>query len=502
MEQKKRGIVQPNMRKLLAIASLLFGLILAVFLLLPILLSVSGLDKIIADYFVDKFSQKNEKFIKFSEIDVGYHSIKLDNIQFVSQTAGINLEIRGLEFDYNLLDLVKNLKEPHKAIDRIYFVEPRIIIQENAEPEIQTLTPTDTSRLIISEFVNQFENIDRIHLKEGQIGIKKSSGEILMLAKNLEGWVNALDFSRVQLKAFGDLLYGTDKNFSIDCILNPREQEFRAQVGLKNFNIRHIRKIEDDNDFKIEHGVLDGQIELTGNKFKLDAITANGEFLLSDVKANLYNLNFTDLKIPVIVKNNSVNIESGSALLDGSSFTFKGQIANIFYPKLTGRLSSDELWLGSFSAYVDTSKIGNLSFKADASYKWSPDSYHIDSDIYAESISLQDQKINNTKINLCIRDGVLTIPKMNWETLGFPVIGSGRMDLIDGEYEVSLSTDKHVGNYVFLDQISGGHQFANISVHGNVLEKSLDGNWAYRVENMSDTIFAVSGITKLKDAVF
>ena len=98
------------MRKFFAITAILFGLILAVFLLLPILLSVSGLDKTIADYFVDKFSQNNEKSIKFSEIDVGYHSIKLNNIQFVSQTAGINLEIRGLEFDYNLLDLVKNLK--------------------------------------------------------------------------------------------------------------------------------------------------------------------------------------------------------------------------------------------------------------------------------------------------------------------------------------------------------------------------------------------------------
>jgi hypothetical protein len=502
LEQKKRRIVQSNMRKFLAISSILFGLVLAVFLLLPILLSVSGLDKTIADYFVDKFSQNNEKLIKFGKIDVGYHSIKLDNIEFVSQTAGINLEIRGLEFDYNLIDLVQNLNKPHKAIDRIYFVEPKIIIQENTEPEIQTSTPTDTSRLVISEFVNQFDNIDRIHLKEGQIGIKKASGEILMLAKNLEGWVNALDFSRVQLKAFGDLLYGTDRNFNIDCVLNPREQEFRALIGLKNFNIRHLKKIEEEDGLTIIQGILDGQIELTGNKFEIDSIVANGEFLLSDVAANLYNLNFKDLNIPVSIKNNSVKIDNGSAVLDGSLLSFKGQIKNIFYPELTGSISSDELWLSSFSAYVDTSTIGNPVFKANASYKWTPDSYHMDSEISAESISLQDQKINNTKINLCIRDGILTIPSMNLETLGFPVTGSGRMDLMEGKYEVALSTNKDVGNYVFLDQISGGHQFANISVHGNVLEKSLDGNWSYRVENIGDTIFAVSGITKLKDAVF
>jgi hypothetical protein len=490
------------MRKLLTIFSLLAGFILIILLLLPILLSVFGLDKTIADYFVNKFTRNDEKIIKIGEIDVGYYSIKIDDIQFISQTAGVNLLVRGIEFDYHILDLLQNIKTPHKAINRIYFVEPKIIFQESSEQQIQTSAANDTSRLKISEFVDQFENIDRIHLKEGQILIKRASGEVLVLAKNLDGWVNAIDFRNVRINAFGDLLYGTDKNFNLECTLNPLDQEFNAVVGLKDFNMRNFRRIEEGDDFNISSGLVNGHLEITGTQFDLDSLVTNGKLLISDLTARLYDLNFSNVNIPLEFADNSMNIINGQGVIDSTHFTINGLVKNIFYPEITGKINSDKVWMNSFASYIDTSILGDLSFKADASFKLSPDSYHIDSEISSEYLTLQDQDFNNIKINLCIHDGILTVPKMQVETLGFNIYGNAKLDLIKGDYEASISSARDVGHYVFIDKISGGRQFANLNIQGNIPEKSLDGVWAYQIENESDTVFAVSGLTELKDALF
>ncbi len=331
------------MRKLLAIFSILTGLVVMIFLLLPILLSLFGLDRAIADYFVDKFSKNEEKILKYGEIDVGYHSIKLDNIQFISHAAGVNLLVRGLEFDYNIIDLLQNIKTPHKAINRISFVEPKIVFNERAMFDETTSTEIDTSHLNIAEFVDQFENIDRIHLKEGQILINRSTGEVLALAKNLDGWVNATDFENVHLSAFGDLLYGTEKNFNINCTLNPLKQEYSAAIDLKNFNMRNIRQIEEGDKFDISDGILSGHVEITGTRFDLESLNVSGQLSIGDLSARLYDLNFSDITIPIEISDNSLSIKNGRFEIERSSFALNGQVRNIFDPVLKGRIHADSL---------------------------------------------------------------------------------------------------------------------------------------------------------------
>ncbi len=91
---------------------------------------------------------------------------------------------------------------------------------------------------------------------------------------------------------------------------------------------------------------------------------------------------------------------------------------------------------------------------------------------------------------------------MQIETLGFGVFGNGTIDLINGEYKARLHSTRNIGHYVFLDKIGGSRQLGNLSIHGNISDKSLNGEWGFLIESESDTVFTVSGTTELHDAVF
>ena len=110
------------MRKIAYIILSLFVILFGVLLGTPYLLSLFELDQKLKNYVVEKLTEGNETILNVNNIDIQFGKIILGEIEYSSDGSTANFQIQGLEFDYNLLVLLSNFDQPHRAINKIYLV--------------------------------------------------------------------------------------------------------------------------------------------------------------------------------------------------------------------------------------------------------------------------------------------------------------------------------------------------------------------------------------------
>ena len=83
------------------------------------------LDKKLKDYVIANLSEDGKTLIDVNDIELKFGKIELHDIQYESETANAHFNIRGIEFDYNFFSLLKNIRNPQRAIDKIFLVDPQ-----------------------------------------------------------------------------------------------------------------------------------------------------------------------------------------------------------------------------------------------------------------------------------------------------------------------------------------------------------------------------------------
>jgi hypothetical protein len=107
------------MRKLLYISLGVFILISGFLIGTPYMLTVFDLDQKLKDYVISQLSEDGKTLINVNDLEISYGKIELKEIEYKSETARAHFNIRGIEFDYSFFTLIRNIKEPHRAIDKI-----------------------------------------------------------------------------------------------------------------------------------------------------------------------------------------------------------------------------------------------------------------------------------------------------------------------------------------------------------------------------------------------
>ncbi|MEJ2126262.1 MAG: hypothetical protein P8X84_01905, partial [Candidatus Bathyarchaeota archaeon] len=88
------------------------------------------LNQKLSEYILTKLNSESENLISVSKIDFSFGRIRLDDIKFNNKSSNADFFIQGLEFDYNLLNLISNLKYPQKSINKIYLIKPEVILKK------------------------------------------------------------------------------------------------------------------------------------------------------------------------------------------------------------------------------------------------------------------------------------------------------------------------------------------------------------------------------------
>jgi hypothetical protein len=490
------------MRKFIYIISTILILLFGVLLGTPYLLSVFDLDQKLKDYVTNRLSEDGETIINVNDIAIKFGKIELREIEYKSESARANFMIRGIEFDYNFFTLLTNIKEPHRAIDKIYLVEPRVIFKDLNQQELLTSSKADTTKINLLEILNQFENIDRIHLKNGSLSLERKGEENLALAKSLNGWIDCRDFTSISINADGDIFYGSDANFEMFGQVNLEEESFYIQLDLHDYDFRSAPIAKINEYLQIKDGIIDSKLDIKSVSFNLDSITINGYVDISQTTFRLFESDLTDLEMHAQIDNNKLILNDGRGKIENSIFTIAANINDIFDPEIIGEIRSDRLEITTIADYFKLKGFERNNISLNGRFKISQKKLAATAGLSAPQIKFNEQQISKLRADVILDDDMLKFSKLNFNVLGFEVNGISTTDLTSGVFNTHFISNRNFDEHYFFDNLSSAAELIHIDINGNFSEEKAEGKWDYLLSNPMDTLLTITGKLGLEKDVF
>jgi len=490
------------MRKFITIVILSILFLSLVIVATPHILSFFNLDKKITDYIISQLTKEGQEIITINDVDFGFGRIKLRGIQFINYSSNVDFVINGLQFDYSLLKLLKNLDNPHKSIDKIFLVQPRVVIKEDRTTETSETYRADTSNINLIKILNQFENINKIHLKQGEIILSKSPSQSIVLARNLNGWINSNDFSAIKIEATGMLFDANKSNFSLSSILDLTNQNISAHVQIHNFNLRNTNLIYVKDEIHVVDGSVTSDLDITSNHFSLDSIHINGSLLFKNLSIQFLNSKIEKLNVAASILNNGLRIQESRGIFDNSEFIVSAEMDNILKPDLSGKLESNNFKLKPFADLLNIRELADLIITMKSDFKISPNNYCFDFKLSAPQITYKTEILENFKADLKIENEHVDITSLCFKILGFDITSQSQFNTENGTFEGTFDATRAIDSYIFFDRIAGAQQNMQLKVKGNIKEKTLDGTWSINLIDTLDTLINFTGDIKLSNGIF
>jgi len=490
------------MRKLLYIILsfiiLLFGILLGT----PYLLSVFNLDKKLVDYVADRLSKDDQSILNVNDIEIAFGRILLHKVEYRSEGARVDFQIEGLQFDYNLFVLITHLDEPQRAIDKVYLVDPTVVFKSSAPDSLPPPPEADTAKTNLLALLTQFDNIDRVHLKNGSILYKRIEGDSVVLAKNLNGWIDSRDFQSVSLSLDGDIFYGSSANLQMFCQVDLTDEHFFIQLDLQDYDLRHAPLAKFNKHLQIIDGNITSKLDIKSNGFNIDSVTVNGYIALSNTVMDVFGTKFKNVDMYARIANNRVVLNDGRAELKNSSFAITAVIENLLQPEITGEIRTDRLETSTLMEYFKLEGFQENYISVLGKFTLSPTILRASADLKAPLIVFNDQVVRDLEARI-----VLENDQLNWDYYTFRLFdinieGNSRIDLSNGAFFTRWQTRRKFSDHYFFDKISGSVESAVIEIKGNYAQQITDGHWDYRLVNDADTLLCVNGTLQLVDDVF
>ncbi|TFH02533.1 MAG: hypothetical protein E4H13_01720, partial [Calditrichales bacterium] len=477
---------------------LAFGLVIGT----PYILSLFELDQKLKEYVVAQLSEEGRAVINVNDINLKFGMLELSEIEYKNEGVRADFYIRGIEFDYNIFKLFTQIDAPHRAIDKIYLVEPRIVFKQPVETDTGRVVSNDTTGINILELLGQFENIDRIHLKNGSLYQQSDKGEIIALAQNLNGWIDSRDFNAISINADGDIFYGSDANFEMFCKVNLEDASFYLQLDLRNYDLRNAPLAKFNDRTRLDGGIIDCKLDVKGNQFDIDSISVNGFVSIDDAKVKIFQTTIDNLEIHARIDDNQLILNDGRGKIGDSQFAFSANVKNIFNPEVDGTIRSDRYALNIIAEYADLAGFKSDFASLTGTFFLSPQHLRVKANLMAPTVNFQDQEIDRLKMELVLDDDDLSVRNMSMNYMGFKIAIISRMNITSGLFWANISTHRSFGEHFFFDNLSRGNEYATLDINGDFHDKNANGSWRYNLSNPAGTLLAVEGSVGIKDSLF
>ena len=490
------------MRKIAYIILIIFVLLFGILIGTPYLLSFFELDQKLKNYVVEKLSENSETILNVNNIDIQFGKIILGEIEYSSESSGANFQIQGLEFDYNLLVLLGNFDQPHRAINKIYLVEPTVIFKSVYKSGTMRTMRTDTTKNNILGILNQFDNIDRIYIKSGSFYLERNSGESLVLANNLNGWIDSHDFRHISLNADGDIFYGSNANLNMFCQVNLVEETFYLQIDLQDYDLRNAPLASFNEHIHLIDGVIDSKIDIKSNSIDLDSIRINGFVSLSQIKLDFFGTEFRDLEMHAQISDNKLVLNDGRGKVENSSFTVAAVIEDLFNPEIVGEIRTDRLETRTLTNYFNLEGFRNDNISLLGNFKIAPDKLSATADLKASRILFNEKEVKDVSAYITLENNKLYWEKFQFGVFDYEITGKSEINLSDGKFNTVIKGYRSYGEHYIFDRLSNARELIEVNVDGNFIKRGASGTWKYLVSGESDTVLLVDGLLDLKDDVF
>ncbi len=492
------------MKKILKIFVIFFILAGILIIDLPQILSLFSLDTKLKDYIVKTINDNNEKVLSIDNIHIDFWKIELSDIKLNSSTASTQFVLKNAKFNYNIWKLLTESSSPQNAITEVVFVEPKLIIKhldfetnltKNKFPEVDSLNYN-----FLDNFT-QFKGIDKILLQDARIIYRKESGEFIVLANNLNGWLNRENSAKITVNTKGSILYGSD-NFSLHCDLNLAEKKMNGRIELANYFIKNTKFLINQKDLSVESGVLDGRVYISANSFNIDSLNLSGHVNILDLSSEFLKSEITDFKARLILDKNQFSLSNALGKFNGSSFNLSASINDIFHPVLTGEFKSNHFKMSSLEPYINNTGFNGSIITVTNKFKITNKDTISHLTISSPEIAYNDELIENLSLNIDYLNSDATIKNINCNYLGYEVNSKGLINLKHGGYSLGFQGIRKFGAHKIFDNLSKKNQFIDIDLKGNIFKNEVEGYWKYQISAQEDTLLNIDGRINLNNELF
>jgi hypothetical protein len=472
----------------------------ALFLLVtPYLMSLLGIDKPFVEYILASMEKNGKQKLSVHQVHLGLGDVLLGDLTLVNQTGKVRFSAHGLRFSYNVFGLLVNLHAPQRAITNISVIDPVITIRSRLTGDTVSISATDTTGITLMQILDQFDNIDRINLKNGKIILENNKAENWVLAQNLDGWLGTTVTDSFDIEAQGDLLAAAHQNFSISAHFNKNERQISADLDVRNLDLKDLDFFT-AKTLLLGGGLVNGKIHL--HSPDLENLRCDGSLEIANGEFSISNWHVQDINAQASLVNNELQIPAGTLTIDGNDLSFTIRIADIFDPKLSAEIVSNRLDLKSVANRLHLPEYNNGLVTFSSYFQWQPGQLESKLNFQATDIMLCSQNLHNTQLNLTLIKDSLYIDKFTAQYHNFQLQSMGQIDFYSGDFNIQLSAEKKFAKHVLFDRLTDKFQQVDLSLLGNVVQKQIDGIWNYRISAGPDTVFNFSGDLKLENGHF
>ena len=320
------------MRKLILISVIVISVIISCVATLPWFISIVGLDKELTRYVENSLNEGGEQALALGRVRFNWTSVHLEEAHFIDRDQGSVLSVKGIRFGYNPFKLATDINNPIDAVNEIYLVEPTVVIRsDNKSPET-TATPIDSVVQRIQKIWQYFTKIDRIQLSRGRIMIKRESGQTFTVVRELDGWMQHEDSSRIYISASGEMFNSSSENIAMQGHFDLGKNHYDAEVFISQLKLSSLKDVEDTGLPEIQTGILNGHLKLNSGVLILDSLKVSGELDIQGASVNINGRSFDEINLKCTVEHNRLTVSQGSFNEDASAFTITGSMENIFAP--------------------------------------------------------------------------------------------------------------------------------------------------------------------------
>ncbi|MDZ7261814.1 MAG: hypothetical protein ONB05_06890, partial [candidate division KSB1 bacterium] len=385
------------------------------------------------------------------KLEVGLGVVHLKGVNLDLPDSFYSLWIEDLRVGWSLGSWIKNGFKLSMTTDDILLIRPRLTVkylsrEQRTSPISEfSLSPWSQDKL------KQFDFIKRITVSKGQIVFVDSTGQEILLASDINGWVNSVDFSNAICRMTGKLFASRQNNVFLEGQLNLSEGYLQhLEVELRDYQLSNQIPYLIPPYFDIQHGILNGNMTLSEKTAGSKGFDLAGGIRISSGRLKIlnYDLVLDDLNLEAKIQDWDLVILKAHQIVNGSPVEMTGRIKNLLAPQFDLSFSSQEFDIRGFLEKLQPGF--PLKLKGTSSlYLILKDSYanpSFEGWIESTRLLLNDLKLRYPRLDFVFQDSVFRVRKLQAQLGDTKVIGQGLVD---------FSTSNHAINFKFFCKGNG-----------------------------------------------
>jgi hypothetical protein len=436
----------------------------------------------IRGYFIEKFRPVLSEKFNIEKLHISLGAVHLKGVH-IEQDRFL-LQIDDIRIGYRLQSLIVHGFKPESIANDISLNNPRLYLKAQ---QFQNPPPADSLPIFdypkIESHRQEFEFIKRITISHGAIYLQDSLTHEILLASDINGFINSANLEMANAQAEGKLFSGATQNINLIARLNLLTgQLHQLALELVDFQLSETPRFFLPEKLTFHAGLANGKIQLS----KLGAESWRGKIQITDaaLKWQYPSGEIDSIFVDAEIVDSNLIIQQSVQLFEKSFVKVSGSIHNLFSPEFDLVVDSEQidirhlLKLFFAKSLVPVSGPARISFSIKGTLK----NPQIQGELASENIQIEQLKKSSLKLPFLYQNRILTFKPVKGKISQNPIETSGKIDFtVDPPLiDFKLKANGNLTSYLKQMNATGikrGDFSLSLTIGGNLPQPEMHGEF-------------------------